>query len=57
MNAEQITRLARQTGFTEYQIQTYLNRVAVINPTADDADGCIREAALFGIDLDLLGVT
>lgn len=57
MNAEQITRLARQTGFTEYQIQTYLNRVAVINPTADDADGCIREAALFGIDLDYLGVT
>lgn len=57
MDAEQLTRLARQTGFTEYQIQTYLNRVAVINPTATGTEECIREAALFGIDLDYLGVT
>ena len=57
MDATTITRLARQTGFTEYQIQTYLNRVAVINPTATGTEGCIREAALFGIDLDYLGVT
>ena len=54
MDATIMARLVRQTGFSEYQIQTYLNRVAATLTAAVD---CIREAALFDIDIDLLGVT
>lgn len=53
MTNEQVERIARQTGYTAYQIMTYLNRAALLSD--DLAEANIREAALFGIDLDLLG--
>lgn len=59
MDAATMARLVLQTGFSEYQIQTYLNRVAQINPVATETSAvdCVREAALFGMDIDYLGVT
>lgn len=55
MTNAQIERIARQTGFTAYQIQTYLNRVALLSVADDLAEENIREAAMFQLDLDLLG--
>ena len=55
MLQETIERLARQTGFSEYQIKTYLNRTEDAAATDAEREECIREAALFGIDIDCLG--
>lgn len=55
MTNEQVERIARQTGYTAYQIRTYLNRVALLSVADDLAEANIREAAMFQIDLDLLG--
>ena len=55
MLLETIERLARQTGFSQYQIKTYLNRTAASTATDTETEQCIREAAMFGIDLDGLG--
>lgn len=47
------TRLVRQTSFSTYQIESYLARCAGIDEAILIEN--IREAALFGVDLDLLG--
>ena len=46
-------RLVRQTNFSAYQIESYLSRCAGIDEAILIEN--IREAALFGIDIDLLG--
>ncbi len=47
------TRLVRQTNFTAYQIESYLVRCSGTSEAILIEN--IREAALFGVDLDLLG--
>lgn len=46
-------RLVRQTNFSAYQIESYLSRCAGIDEAILIEN--IREAAMFGLDLDLLG--
>lgn len=53
MSAEQIARLSRQTGFSVHQIEQYLLRCAGISDATLEEN--IREAALFEIEIDLLG--
>lgn len=52
MTDAQISRISRQTSFSVQQIKNYVERVAV-----DDAvmESNIREADMFGFDIDLLG--
>jgi|GEM_PF-5277567 hypothetical protein len=52
MTSAEIARLARQTDFSEQQIKDYVARVAATDEIMADN---IREAALFGLDIDLLG--
>ena len=52
MTAEQITRLARQTQYSESQIIAY---IAAVSGTDDDLAKCIIEADLFDVDIDILG--
>lgn len=53
MTTETIARLSRQTGFSVNQIEQYLSRCAGIVDSILEEN--IREAALFEIELDLLG--
>lgn len=53
MSTEQINRLSRQTGFSVHQIEQYLLRCAGISDAI--LAESIREAALFEIEIDLLG--
>lgn len=53
MSAETIARLSRQTGFSVSQIEQYVARCAGVTDAILDEN--IREAALFEIEIDLLG--
>ena len=53
MTTETIARLSRQTGYSVHQIEQYLSRCAGISGAILEEN--IREAALFEIEIDLLG--